>query len=70
MRCLECSRLTAEYDRLHLAYKTAFNAMIAGGTVPDSDFPKLRLSADEARLESELARLELERHQQIHYKAN
>jgi hypothetical protein len=43
--------------------------MLAASKVPASDFIKVRIVADEARIESELAWLDLEHHQRIHYEA-
>jgi hypothetical protein len=65
MSCAECSRLIADYDRLHLAYKAAFDFMIASSKMPGSDFSKLRIAADDARNHSEVARVDLEQHQRI-----
>jgi len=70
MKCPECSRLAADYRRLNQAYTVAFDAMLAASKVPASDFIKVRIAADDARIDSELARVELEQHKQIHAKAN
>ena len=69
MVCPECARLLADYRRLDQAYGVAFDAMLAASKVPASDFIKVRIVADEARIESELAWLDLEHHQRIHYEA-
>ena len=45
-------------------------AMLAASKVPASDFIKVRIVADEARIESELAWLDLEHHQRIHYEGD
>jgi hypothetical protein len=57
----------AEQERLDLAYTSAFDAMIVGSsTIPGTEFIKLRIATDKARMGSEVARLELERHRLIH----
>jgi hypothetical protein len=57
----------AEQERLDLAYTSAFDAMIVGsGTIPGAEFIKLRMATNKARICSEVARLELERHKLKH----
>lgn len=71
MDCHECNRLLVEYERLENLYVVAVNALNARSeTARASEYIKLRAAADEARMDAELARLELEQHQQIHRKAN
>ncbi len=71
MQCLECARLLAEYEKLESDYGTAIQAL---GSKRDtgvaSEYIRLRTAADEARIDCELARLELEQHKRVHAKAN
>ena len=71
MECSECAGLRAEYERLERAYATAIDALAANvGIVRAGEYTWLRAAADEARSDSEVARLELEKHKRIHAKAN
>lgn len=71
MGCMECARLLVEYEVLDGQYASAVNSLAARReTASAPEFTKLRVAADEARLDAELARLELERHQRVHRKAN
>ena len=65
------NRFAAEYQRVQQHYASAvnlLNASISGSEV--REYMKLRAAADEARIDAEVARLELEKHQRIHRKAN
>jgi hypothetical protein len=70
MYCVECDRLRGEYERLLSAYITGVNVLSGrSGAIPACEYMRLRADADEARIDSELAHLELERHKRIHAKA-
>jgi hypothetical protein len=64
--CEECARLRAEYERLNKAYTTAVEATEAAYSAPSNQFLRLRIVSNEAWLEMEVARLELERHFERH----
>jgi hypothetical protein len=69
--CGQCDRLRSEYERLERAYAFAINNLAArSGTAPLTEYTRLRVIADEARIDSEVARLELEKDKRIHFKAN
>jgi hypothetical protein len=64
--CIECARLIAEYKRLHEAYVIAFGATIAASSLSSAEFIRAKVASDDARFDTEVARLELERHRQAH----
>jgi len=69
--CTECDRLQAEHARLEQAYATAVNTMNGRiETLAASEYMRLRAAAEEVRIDSEVARLELEQHKRVHSKAN
>jgi hypothetical protein len=71
MECGECNRLRLEYERLERAYASAIDTLTTRSAIaPVAEYIRLRTFADEARLDSEVARLELEQHKRIHAKAN
>jgi hypothetical protein len=70
MDCPECDRLTAEYRRLEQEYASAVNLLNAPIASEVREYIKLRAAADEARIDAEIARLELEKHKGVHRKAN
>ena len=71
MDCSECYRLAAEFERLARAYATAIGVLTASAhTARADEYAGLRVSADEARIDSGVARLELEQHWQKHAKIN
>ena len=71
MECDECDRLRAEHERLERAYASAIEVLAArSGISSAAEYTKLRAVADEARIDSEGSRLELERHKRIHSKAS
>jgi hypothetical protein len=71
MACSECDRLQAECARLEQAYETALNTLdIRIDTSPASEYMRLRAAVAEARIDSEVAHLELQRHKRVHSKAN
>jgi hypothetical protein len=71
MGCSECARLACEYerlDRLHAGAVHSLNAQpVNDGIV---EHKRLRVSANEAWLYAEIARLELQKHRDVHHKAN
>jgi hypothetical protein len=71
MKCAECARHLAEFERLERAYAAAIYALISiRETTTRSEYPRLRRLDNEARLDAEMARLELIKHKWIHSKAN
>ena len=68
MECPECNRLT-EYQRLQQEYASAVNLFKASMAASEvRDHMELRAAADEARIDAEIARLELEKHKGVHRK--
>jgi hypothetical protein len=57
--------LLAEYERLESLKTAAVHALYAG-PLPGDEFMDRKASADKARLDAEIVRLELERHRRIH----
>jgi hypothetical protein len=71
MNCPECDRLTEEFERLERVYCSVIEALTKGRkSAPGRPFKALRTTCDDARRDSEMARLELLKHQEIHRKAN
>ncbi len=71
MGCGECDRLRAEHERVERAYASAIEVLAArSGISAAVEYTRLRAIADKARIDLEVARLELERHKRIHSKAN
>ena len=70
MVCLECTRLLARSEALERAHFAAFGSMIEASAGPESEFFALTVATDKARNESDVARLELQRHRQEHAKEN
>jgi hypothetical protein len=71
MECPECKRLTAEFERLERASATAIGMLRASAhTARANEYSRLRIAADEARVDSEVARLELEQHKRRYAKVN
>lgn len=71
MNCPECARLLDEYETLERAHATAVGRVAASAQSDNArEYQRLRARADEARLDSEVARLELEQHRRRHAKAN
>jgi hypothetical protein len=69
--CSECSRREDECARAERAHIAAFVAFTRESeTASPSEFERLRSEASEARFNSEVARLEFERHTLIHAKAD
>ena len=71
MRCPECDRLLAAYERLEGDYATAIQTLGSRrDTAAAPEYIRLRTAADEARIDCEVARLEMEQHKRVHSKAN
>lgn len=66
MECFEYDRLRIRYDGLLRAYMGAIRALGAAENAPEERYRRLRQIADDARLEAELARLELEYHRRTY----
>jgi hypothetical protein len=63
----ECVRLTDEYMRRKEAYAAAVNVFFAiGYRVADTEYRKLKISTETARINLEAAASRLERHRQVH----
>ena len=67
MICPECARLTEEYERLERACSTAIQALTTrGSTGSASEYIALNAAADQARVDSRTALLELQKHWGVH----
>jgi hypothetical protein len=63
MDCPECARLMAEHQRLKRLYARAVDLLFATGyQATDAEHRKMKNSIDEARVQSDIARLELDKH--------
>ena len=69
MDCSECSRLLTERARLARVYTIAFDAANRASLKPTAEFLKLITAADEAKLESKVASMELHQHRRAHGQA-
>jgi len=59
----ECPRLTAEYEHLKRAYGVAVSRLFATGyQATDAEYKLLKMATEDARIDLEAARLELEKH--------
>ena len=69
--CAECHRLLLEYELAELAYAKAVLKLSEReeGAYQD-EYLHLREIASDARMEADLARLLMERHQRVHTSAN
>jgi hypothetical protein len=66
----ECTRLTTEYERLKDACGIAVDLLFKiGYQVTDAEHKKLKAATEDARIDLEVARLELERHARTHSSA-
>jgi hypothetical protein len=71
MNCVECDQLRDEYERLALAHASTVSLLnSSSGSAIAFEYMRLRTDADEARIDSEIARLELEQHKRVEAKAN
>jgi hypothetical protein len=67
MPCSECDRLMAMHYELNRKWTTAVKARIeCAADTSAADYTELRTGADEAWLDSESARLEVDQHKQRH----
>ena len=68
MQCDECSRLLAVHERLKGNSAAATQRLQEGAErrITLVEYRRLAAEANEARLEAELARLELEQHKRVH----
>ena len=69
VECGECSRLLAEEARLNRAHTVAFDKMLAASHLSSTEFFLAKATNDEARLDAEVSRLEVEQHKRIHSRA-
>jgi hypothetical protein len=67
----ECARLTVEFERLKRLYGIAVDRRFAiGYQVTDAEYDELKNSVEEARVRSEIAGMNLEKHRlAVHSKA-
>ena len=71
MPCQECDRLLTNFERLEGDYATAVQTLSARrDKAVASECIRLRSIAAGARIDCEVARLELEQHRRVHAKAN
>jgi hypothetical protein len=61
MRCGECARLMAEHERLDTLQTNAVHALYHGPLM-GHEFVKQKIALDDARMDAEIARLELTNH--------
>jgi len=65
--CAECLRLAAEYESLSAVHSSAMECLLATQASEDSDvYRTVRILADETRIDRELARLDISKHQDAH----
>lgn len=68
--CETCDRLNAEFERMEQRYGQAILAMASARDMAAPDeYMRLRRITDEKRIDSEMARLQLKLHKQVHAKA-
>jgi hypothetical protein len=71
MECTRCQFLRTELDRLERVYAAARGILTANiETTRPTEYNRVRLAAEAARLDLTLAELELEQHTQGHQNAN
>jgi hypothetical protein len=71
MDCVYCDQFRSEHERLEQIYANAVNALSARPKkAPLTEYRRLRIAADDARIDAEVARLECEKHQRMHRAAN
>jgi hypothetical protein len=67
MECAECKRLMVEFEKVGRSYTAAMKALLARReTAPSLEYVRLRTANDEARIDYESARLDLEQHKRTH----
>jgi hypothetical protein len=70
MACPECKRLREIYEARRRVYNAARSVMIEASTAGSvSTFSSFKVLADDTRIDSELARLEMARHERHHAQA-
>jgi hypothetical protein len=70
INCAECDRLTAECERLqqqNASGQESFNARVQ--PFAPGEYAELGWPVEEARMEAEIARFELEQNKEIHRRA-
>ena len=70
MDCIVCRRLEAEVIRLERLHAEKLGIMRASFSVHGEIYSRLRIAESDARLDLDLARLELIQHQRSHLKAS
>lgn len=69
--CPQCARLRSEYELAELTYaKAVLRLSEREEQAYEDEYLHLREIASDARMEADLARLLLERHQRVHTSAN
>jgi GH24 family phage-related lysozyme (muramidase) len=67
MVCSRCSALEAEFERRERAYAFAYGVLTSCvGITRAFEYNNLKATADEARIDLEIATRELERHKRVH----
>jgi hypothetical protein len=67
MACEECDRLSSEFEDRGMAYTVAIQTLTAKASVtPRNEYSKLRIAVEDARLEWEVSRRDLLKHQATH----
>ena len=67
LECPECVRLTAEYKRLHGVYAELVDELqIRIGSLPASEYARLKATREKARTIFKTARLEFDQHLRSH----
>jgi hypothetical protein len=60
------ARLEVQYKQLNQAYILAFGAMLTATALSSSDFSQVQTATNEARINSEMAKWELDKHRYTH----
>ena len=68
MQCNECSRLLAVHEQLRGASAAATQRLreAVERQIPVAEYRRIAVEASDARLDAEVARLELEQHRRVH----
>lgn len=66
LACPQCEQLKAEWKRLGSIYGRAARALHVRRGLPTGEYERLRAAVDEARIATQAAQLEYEKHQQRH----
>lgn len=71
MACAECDRLSTELERLERIYARALGVLRENANDGSTaEYQRLSAATYETRIDADVARIELERHQRTHTKAN